>query len=186
MMTESEHITQAKTGDSAAFGALYDLYSQKIYAFLLSRIRHKQIAEDLLQDVFVKAWQALPRFQEDKGGFSPWVYRIATNCMNDYFRSKHAKPDGLELHEEIIVEDTAIKPHESFDQSLVQKHVQAAMKHLPETYRQVLILRFNEGLSAEETGKAIKKSGVAVRLIQYRALKKLKIIIKNNYVEALS
>lgn len=185
-MNESEHINKAKEGDQEAFAALYDLYSQKIYAFVLSRIRHKQVAEDLLQNVFIKAWKALPRFQEDKGGFNAWVYRIATNCMNDYFRSKQIRPDALELQEQIIIEDNKPKHGEVFDQSLLQSNVQEAMKQLPPTYRQVLILRFTEGLSAEETGRAIKKSSVAVRLIQYRALKKLKIIIKNNYVQVLS
>jgi RNA polymerase sigma-70 factor, ECF subfamily len=183
-MTESEHIIQAQRGDSNAFAALYDLYAQKIYAFLLSRIRHKEIAEDLLQETFVKVWKALPQFQNN-GNFSAWVYRIATNCMNDHFRKIMAKPEALALEEEFIIEDKSAKPDEEFDISLTEVTMQDALNQLPEIYRQVLILRFKEGLSAQATGQAIKKSSIAVRLIQYRALKKLKIIINNNYAKVL-
>ncbi len=183
-MTESEHIMQAQQGDAQAFAALYDLYAQKIYAFVLSRVRHRQIAEDLLQETFLKVWKALPQFQ-NKGNFSAWVYRIATNCMNDHFRKKMAKPEALPIEEDFIIEDKAARPDEEFDIALTENHMQAALDQLPTTYRQVLILRFKEGLSAQQTGEAINKSSIAVRLIQYRALKKLKIIINNHYAKSL-
>lgn len=184
MNTESEHITQAQKGDSQAFADLYDLYSQKIYAFVISRVRHKQIAEDILQETFVKVWKALPQFKNE-GNFSAWVYRIATNCMNDHFRKIMAKPEALALEEEFIIEDKAAKPDEEFDISLTEVTMQEALNQLPLTYRQVLTLRFKEGLSAQDTGQAIKKSSIAVRLIQYRALKKLRIIINDNYAKVL-
>ncbi len=184
MMNESEHIMKAQAGDSQAYGELYDLYAQKIYAFLLSRIRHKQIAEDLLQETFIKAWKALPNFHNE-GNFNAWLYRIATNNMNDHFRKNTSKPEALALEEDFIIIDKAAKPDEEFDNSLSETTMQQALDQLPETYRQVLILRFKEGLSGKETGRAIKKSSIAVRLIQYRALKKLKIIINNKYAKVL-
>jgi RNA polymerase sigma-70 factor (ECF subfamily) len=184
MMNESEHIIKAQLGDSQAFGHLYDFYSQRIYAFLLSRLRHKQIAEDLLQETFIKAWKALPNFHNE-GNFNAWLYRIATNNMNDLFRKNTSKPEALALEEDFIIEDKAAKPDEEFDNSLSEVTMQQALDQLPATYRQVLTLRFKEGLSTKDVGLAVNKSSIAVRLIQYRALKKLKIIINHSYAKVL-
>lgn len=181
-MTETELIKKAKKGDQNCFGQLYDLYAQKLFAFIRAKTHHQHTSEDLLQEVFIKAWRALPNFDESKGSFSSWMYKIATNCMNDHFRSLQRRPYNLPLEDHAnFIADNKPTHAEKFDVNLESKQVQQAMEELPDDYRQVLILRFKEGLPAKEVGAAMNKSSVAVRLIQHRALKKLQIIITNSY-----
>lgn len=185
-MSEIELIQSAKKGDESAFGQLYDLYAQKLFAFIITKTRHRHTSEDILQDVFVKAWRALPKFDEQRGSFNAWMYRIATNCMNDHFRSVQRRPVNLPLEDHAnFIADQNPTHSEDFDAELDSAQVQQALNELPDEYKQVLLLRFKEGHSAKEIAESIDKTSVAVRLIQHRALKKLHIIISERYGKLL-
>lgn len=185
-MSEIELIQLAKKGDESAFGQLYDLYAQKLFAFIITKTRHRHTSEDILQDVFVKAWRALPKFDEQRGSFNAWMYRIATNCMNDHFRSIQRRPVNLPLEEHAsLVADQKPTHAEEFDLDKDNEQVQSALNELPDEYRQVLLLRFKEGYSAKEVAEVLNKTSVAVRLIQHRALKKLHVIITQSYGKLL-
>lgn len=185
-MSEKELIQLAKKGDEAAFGQLYDLYAQKLFAFIITKTRHRHTSEDILQDVFVKAWRALPSFDIEKGSFSAWMYRIATNCMNDYFRSLQRRPVNLPLEEHAsLVADQKPTFAEEYDVEIEGDQVKQALDELPDEYKQVLLLRFKQGLSAKEIAEVINKTSMAVRLIQHRALKKLHVIITKGYEKLL-
>src|ERR1051326_7628351 len=82
-----ELLTQAREGKEAAFTALYDLFFEKIYRFIFFRVGHKEVAEDLAEDVFIKAFSSLKTLQKD-AVFESWLYQIARNRIIDYYRSK--------------------------------------------------------------------------------------------------
>ena len=88
---DSQEIAQlaakAINGDNVAFGQIYDLYFKKIYKFVYYRVGHKEIAEDLAEDVFIKAHTKLKSLK-DPGLFTGWLYQIARNAVIDYYREK--------------------------------------------------------------------------------------------------
>ena len=88
-MQEQDYILAFQKGSFDAFGNLYELYVESIYAFILRKTGEKEIAEDLSSQVWIKAMKALERFQTQEGAsFKSWIYRIAQNTVIDYYRGK--------------------------------------------------------------------------------------------------
>ncbi len=173
-------IKKCQDGDTEAFGEIYEQFSERIFRFIKLKVQNKPQAEDILQDTFVKAWRGLPNFSSQKGDFSAWLYTIAGNTINDYFRKIYRAPESLELDENINIASfhsplkDAIMASDSFE-------LTSAIKLLPTAYRQVLELRFIQDFSISETAKILDKSNLAIRLSQFRALKQLKEIMRKNY-----
>ena len=91
MEDEQILVTRAQNGDTDAFAQLYDRHIDAIYRYVLLRVPVDELAEDLTEDVFLKAWQALPRFKQDKP-LRHWLYRIAHNRIVDEQRRKPLLP----------------------------------------------------------------------------------------------
>lgn len=172
-----ELVQKAQAGDVQAFEEIYDLYAQKIFRFIKLKIQNQQQAEDVLQEVFIKAWRALPKFNTQGGYFSAWLYRIATNAINDYFRQVYRTPQSVELTEEVnIFQETTLEEKVTTKQELTK--VKNALKKLPAQYQQILELRFIQDFSVKETAEILNRSNLTVRVLQHRALKKLRGILK--------
>jgi len=170
-----ELIKKAKKGESEAFGLIYDQYLERIYRFIYLKVSSREEAEDLSQQVFMKAWEAMYRFEDEGLPFSSWLYRIARNLVIDFYRTRR---QNIVLEENIIIEATenseerALKNHDG--EELIKK----ALKELTEEQKDVIILRFIEGLSYKEIAKITKKNQPALRILQHRALNKLRKILK--------
>src|SRR5262249_52525695 len=151
-------VSLARNGDRCAFGALYERYARMVHGILLARVP-PQVAEDLLQDVFL---QALPRLGSlrDPTRFGGWLAAIARNRAHDHHR--RARPVG-EWSEASGAEDGGQGPAEGVSDGLL---LLEAVRSLPEAYRETLILRFVEGMTgpeiAEKTG--LKHGSVRVNL----------------------
>ncbi len=174
--TIEDLVKQAKAGDRHAFAGLYDQFADRIFRFILIKVRHEQEAEDLLQTVFIKAWNGLGGFDLRKANFSAWLYKIATNAVYDYFRKSARQPQNLELNEDLnitIAEDTGSQ----MDQIQAIGELRKKLKLLPSQYREVLELRFVQDFTLKETAEILQKSSLSVRLLQHRALKKLKGLV---------
>src|SRR4051812_38139996 len=87
-------VEQAKAGDATAFGELFDHYHEPIYRYVASRVHRPTDAEDLTQAVFVKALEALPRYETRGVPFGGWLFRLARNAVIDFVRTRH---DHVEL-----------------------------------------------------------------------------------------
>src|SRR5437899_2687904 len=92
---EKSVIQQAKQGNEQAFGQLYELYFEKIYKFIFFRVSHKEIDEDLAEEVFIKAWTSIKTVKEES--FSGWLYQIAKNKVIDHYRQKKTIIDIEEI-----------------------------------------------------------------------------------------
>lgn len=162
-------VDRAKDGDAEAFGALYDRFRPEILRYLLVRVRDRDVAEDLAQQVFLKAWQAIPRYQHRGAPFRAWLYRMAHNQMVDHFRASRPTTDleGVDLPEDPEAEDRLLtaETHEA---------LRAALDRLSEDHRQVLVLRFLMEKSAREIGEIMGRKEVTVRGLQMRALQALR------------
>lgn len=172
-------VAEVQDGSEEAFAALYDEFADRIYKFISFKTSDPQHAEDLLQEVFVKAWHGCKKLELKDLNFSAWLYTVASNTINDHFRKVYRRPQTVSLDpgfDTAAADDTSDLVNSSLDAALVQK----ALKELPQNYKQVLELRFIQEFSIEETAKALKKNSVSVRVLQHRAMKKLERIFKNN------
>ena len=188
-MTDEEKglIKQAQNGDSASFGKLYDRYAERIYRFIFLKTGHKSDAEDLLHEVFLSGWRTVHTY-ELRGGipFTSWLYRIAGNRVIDWYR---AQKHGVSLDEmtesNTLPVELASTSHtallDALDRGFEIETVMKGIRELGDIEQTVVLMRFVEDLSPEEVGHAIQKTAGAVRLIQHRALAKLKKNIERTH-----
>ena len=169
--TEQQLVQRAISGDSEAFGALYTLYLDSIYRYVYFRVGDAHESEDLTEEIFVKAWEALPEYQVRQYPFKSWLYLIAHNLTVDYYRMHKPLPlAALDLNDSgalLRATEDAVEREE------ILKTLAAGILRLTEEEQQIIILRFVEGLSHQEVAGIIGKSVEACRVFLHRALIKL-------------
>jgi RNA polymerase sigma-70 factor (ECF subfamily) len=175
-MDEKQLVRLAQDGSREAFEALVTKYQSKVFSMALSFIRNREAADDAAQEVFLKAYLALPKFHL-KSEFGTWLYRIAVNHIKDVLRKRgRAKEVSLEEVREVSVTDedglekAELEKETEKRKSLVQTLVQA----LPEKYRVILTLRDIQGLPYEEISQVLHLSPGTVDSRLHRARKMLR------------
>lgn len=168
-----ELVARAKHGDACAFGNLYDLYAPRVYRFLLLRVHEPADAEDLLQQVFMRTAEALPRYEARGLPFGAWLFRVAQNVATDFVRARRpCEPlDGAEHASD------ALDPQLITQLSAARATVHRALEVLTPDQRQVVVYRFFAGLSAHEIGRAMGKREGTIRALQFRALGALRRVL---------
>ena len=172
---EARLITRAAGGSRSAFGDLYERYLDDIYRYIYYRVPDAVTAEDLTEEVFIRAWQKLPETQRKNAvqNFRAWIYRIAHNRVVDYLRSaKNQVHSALEDSANFI---GGSETPEALLQSQQQgNYLVQAITSLDNTLQQVILLRFVNQCSHAETAHILGLQENHVRVLQYRALKKLR------------
>lgn len=166
-------VSQARSGTETAYAELYDRFFQKIYRFIFYRVGHKQTAEDLTEDVFVKAFGNLHTL-ENNATFEGWLYQIARNKVIDYYRSKKALVP-IEEVENTLEYDTNVIDVVNLD--FQQKTLIKLLKELTPEQQLVIKLKFFDDLSNPEIAQLLEKEEGAIRVIQHRAITKLKSLV---------
>jgi RNA polymerase sigma-70 factor (ECF subfamily) len=174
--SESDLIQRAVSGDPDAFATLYDLYVEQIYRFAFFRVGDEQTAEDLTSQVFLKAWDNLSSYQMRGLPFSAWLFRIARNNVIDYYRT-HKETASLET-DAVDKPDPAAAVDDRVERRLQTEEVHLALQQLTEDQRQVVTLRFIEGLSTDEVARILGKRQGAIRALQMRGLQALAEIME--------
>jgi len=162
-------IDRAAGGDFGAFGELYSIYIDRIYRYVFYQVKDKMTAEDLIEEIFMKAWKAVGSYRGKGQAFSSWLYRIAHNYMIDELR-KSRKHVSLEQETTAIVGNPEQEPEEK----LIRQELLEAISCLRHNQKQVIILKFLEGLDNREIGQVMGKSQGAIRIMQMRALTTLR------------
>ena len=164
-------VDDARSGDAEAFGRLFDHYHVSIHRFVASRVRRPSDAEDLTQIVFVKALEALPRYESRGVPFGGWLFRLARNTVIDHVRTRHehAGLDAAGGHA-----DADAGPDEVAATRQAIETVGAALSALTDDQRDVIALRFFAGLSAREAAEAMGKQEGTIRGLQFRAIAALR------------
>ncbi|HID65158.1 MAG TPA: sigma-70 family RNA polymerase sigma factor [Anaerolineae bacterium] len=166
---EAALVARAVAGDADAFGELYLLHIDAIYRYVYFRVGDASDAEDLTEQVFLKAWEALPGYRQRGNPFTSWLYRIAHNVVIDHHRRQ--KPViPMPSPEKVDREGKHPPPLEQVIEAEEAAALAAAIVQLPEEQQQVIILRFVEGLNHAEVARIMNKSKGACRVIQHRAL----------------
>ena len=172
-------VEKARDGNRLAFNQLIDRYQGDIYRMIYYRIHRQMDAEDLTQDVFVRAYRSISRLREPQR-FRSWLYTIAVNRVNDYLRKKRVRSifkssdEGPEIQPE--ADDRRENP-EALEQVLKEdfwRQVGRIAKKLSKMEREVFMLRFMDDLNIADIAQILKKSESTVKTHLYRALAKFK------------
>jgi RNA polymerase sigma-70 factor (ECF subfamily) len=158
--------------DPTAFGALYDLHSDRIYRYLCTRTADREDAADLLQQVFLQAFDALPQYQPGKGPFVAWLFGIARNLSSNLHRARHPSITW-DLVPEVLRADPGDLEAEVLRREDLTR-LSRAFNALPADKRELLVLRFVAGLTAAEIASVVGKSHAATKKQLSRTLQSLK------------
>ncbi len=137
----------------------------------------KEEAEDLTENIFLKAWEGLNGFQDEGAPFEAWLFRIARNSVIDYYRTQK-KYVQLEAITEL--EDNNLSPLDYTELKLTYEAALRALEKLSDAYKEIIILKFVEEKTNEEVSTILQKPVSHVRVLQNRALKKLRRLLEND------
>lgn len=178
---ESRLVIRARKGDEAAFSELLDMYQRKIFNFVLSRVRNRETAEDVTQEVLVKAYFNLPKLK-DLTRFRSWLFSIASNHLKDMMRRRklptvedNNEPPSRERYVEEDMTDEAV--HEESRARLLRQ----ALERLTIEQRSVLTLCDIEGFSYREISQIMKIPLGTVQSRIFYARKKLREILEKEF-----
>lgn len=160
-------VSRAKAGDAEAFGALYDLYAERVYRFLLVRVPQPADGEDLLQQVFLKVIESLPRYEQRGLPFGAWLFRIARNTVIDFGRTRRVAGP---LDDEVGRMADSEQPGHHLERQAALDDIRSALGTLSSEQRDVIVYRFFAELTHAEIGAVLGKREGTVRVIQHRAL----------------
>jgi RNA polymerase sigma-70 factor (ECF subfamily) len=166
---QGELVAMCKRGDPAGYTGLYNLHSKEVYNTIYRLVNHTAEAEDILQESFVAAFQAIAKF-ENTGGFRAWIKRIATNKAIDWLRKKKIRfvelePAGISPPAEEPIDEKA------FEYKV--EEVRRAIDALPEGYRIIVQLHVFENIPQVEIAKMLGMDSNTVKVQYHRAKHKI-------------
>jgi RNA polymerase sigma-70 factor (ECF subfamily) len=181
MRRSTRHVTneralleRARAYDPAALGELYDRYAPKMYAYIYRRVGDAATAEDLTSELFLRVLHAIQDERAWRDSFVAWLYRIAHNLVVDAYRRR---PPPLVPLEDLPLASDEDDLADAVQDAADRDRLRAAIALLTPDQRQVLTLRFGEGLTAKETARIVAKTTGAVEAMQHRALASLRRIL---------
>ena len=173
--SEIEIINAAKK-DHRQFAVLYEKYFEQIFRFVLKRTGNKELCSDLTSQVFLKAMLSIGKYQDRGYPFSSWLYRIAINEVNMFYRKKSKvvtveikEKDAFELFSEL---DEKLEDEERINRIL------AVLGTFKSEYQQLIELRYFEHKSFKEIGEILNISEGNAKIRTYRVLDKLKKVLR--------
>jgi RNA polymerase sigma-70 factor (ECF subfamily) len=153
------------------FLILYNEFFDKIYQYVYYRTgRDRQIAEDLTSEIFLKALEKFTTFDEEVGSFNSWIYMISQNHVIDFYRTQKKL---LSLDEISDVPERSMRINEKLQIKEQYNVVLTAIHSLPESYQEILILKYINQLSNKEIAEILSKTQVSIRVTLHRAIKAL-------------
>lgn len=189
--TSDQHLVEsARRGDLRAFDELVTRHRARIFAMIRNMTHNEAEAWDLSQEVFIKAWKALPRF-EARARFSTWLYRIAHNLVYDWARKRKLESAG-ELNDEIFATERidpsstttpsqAQRPDQQLHRSELREKIEAALAKLSIHHRQVIVLKDVQGLAYKEIADVMDCSMGTVMSRLHHARKKLQTMLQDEH-----
>ena len=180
-MNDEQLLAQAKKLDPAALQALHQRFYESVARYIQFKVGHPQTVEDLSGEVFVRVLEGLKRGRGWRESPQSWIMGIARNVVVDYYRQRERVTE-VALNEQI----TAAENSDPTRQALLserQRQLVAAIHQLTDEQRDVILMRFMDGIDLKGVAKATNKTVGAVKGLQYRALQALAEIMGDVSVE---
>jgi RNA polymerase sigma-70 factor (ECF subfamily) len=168
---DADLISRAQSGDVDAFGELYQRYVDPIYRYIRMRVRETRTAEDLTEMVFLRSFEALPKYRERGHPFSAYLYRVARNALVDHYRSNRG---DVSLEESLLDEGEQAPLEDGLIGQDRDLAIRTALASLPPDYQEVIRLRVAMALPTLEVAEWMRRSEGSVRVLLHRALKALR------------
>jgi len=175
LANEAELAQRASQRDPDAFAELYHAYVEKIYKYIYYKVGNPCEAEDLCDQVFLKAWEAIGRYTWYGYPFSSWLYRLAHNLVVDHYRTRR---EILPLDDALLIREEPVDPEAALASSVASSELRQAIQQLTREQRQVICLKFISGYANSEIAATMGKKEGAIRALQYRALRSLQAILE--------
>jgi RNA polymerase sigma-70 factor (ECF subfamily) len=163
--------------DANAFGELYDQFVERVYRYLYFRTGSHPEAEDLTEQVFLKAWEAIGRYRWQGRPFLAWLYRLAHNTHIDHVRTQ--KPTTSLNRDDRPIEMASPAAAVELGRALDADLLARALGELTPDQRQVIVLKFLEGMDNAQIARSMDKREGAIRALQMRALMSLRRVLEH-------
>lgn len=186
-VSDEEIIVLYKNGDKEAFKVLINRYTTPLYNFT-TRLTNKNDASDIVQEIFIKTWKNIKRFNPLKASFKTWIFTIARNTTTDFLRKKksllfsdldNSARQGLDENETFSenILDENLLPDEAMQKLQESEFLNDILKKLRLDYQEILILHYQEEMTFEEIGKILNKPLNTVKSQHQRAIVELRKIL---------
>ena len=184
--SDAELVNRCQEGDYSAFDALVTKHRGRVYAMIQNMVRNEADSWDLAQEVFVKVWKALPKF-EARARFSTWMYRITHNVVYDWMRKRKMETAG-ELDDNLLDRQAIAagaqatparmaRPDEALSQGELRANIEGALEKLSPEHREAILLREVQGLEYKEIADVMECSIGTVMSRLFYARKKLQSLL---------
>lgn len=160
-----------RIGESRAVANVYDAFVRPIYEYIYFRTFHRETAEDVTSETFIKAIDRASTFDPQRGTLSAWLYRIARNTLIDHIRASRST---VSLEEAWILPDNRIALDDQTDVHIDMERLRNALEHLDPAHRELVILRAWHGLSYDEISQITGKSATAQKMSFSRVIARLR------------
>ena len=168
-------VDRAKGGDGDAFGKIYDMHVERVYKHLYYRVGNNADAEDITQQVFIKAWQAISRYKKTASPFIAWLVKISHNLVIDFYRAKKTE---TYIDFDVVATKSDTDPEHLAEAHFNQQQIRLAILKLHGDQQQVILMRLIEDFSYAEIAASLGKSEGAVRVTLHRGLARLRKIME--------
>jgi RNA polymerase sigma-70 factor (ECF subfamily) len=170
----SDLISRAQDGDKTVISALYERYREGIFRFLYYRVGDVHVAEDLTSEVFLRMIRAIGGYRPRGIAFDAWLFQIARNQAIDYFR-KQQREQNVALEDELLISGEGVE--KMMDGHFNSERLAQALRHLNESQRDVIVLRFVNEMPISQVAQTLHKSEDSVKALQRRGLIALREIL---------
>ena len=186
-MEDADLVKRAQRGDYTAFDALVTKHRGKVYAMIMNMVKNDADAWDLAQDSFIKAWRALPKF-ENRSQFSTWLFRISHNVVYDWMRKKNSRAEE-ELDDQVFNSNTidmnaatapkqSPRPDEAMVGDELRAEIEEALNKLSPEQKETILLREVQGMDYKEIAEVMDCTLGTVMSRLFYARKKLQTLLK--------
>ncbi len=169
---DAELVRAAQQGDQQAISTLYQRHVGQVYRYVYLRVSNAALAEDLTSEVFIRAIETLPKYEERGVPFLGWLYHIARGLIIDHYRREKRRGPTTSF-DQLTLHTAGDSTEEAVMADIEKSTILQALEHLTEEQQQVLMLRFIQGHNLDETATLMGKQEGAIKALQFRALRRL-------------
>ena len=186
-MSDEKEIIEKSKNDPQFFGLLFDKYHDRIFKYILHRTMNIELSRDLTSDTFYKALKNINAYKWKNIPLSSWLYRIASNEINGYFRKhgsfhKAISANIINIDDKLypLIQEEIKDAHQKLEEKNNFTELHRSVEQLAINYQEVIVLRFFETKKIKEISEILNKSEGTIKSLIHRGLKQLKLKLNNS------